>query len=77
VVSWRTAPPARQVQFSVVSTERRAFRDIGTIGSACGRGRSRFRIALHPRRPGLVRRLLLSAGDREGGQNRQVRLRLR
>jgi hypothetical protein len=76
LVSWHTAFPARQVRFVVVPTARKAFSDLGAYAFVNGRGRTRFRVRLRPKRPDAVRRLVLSASDRENRHGRSVRLRV-
>ncbi|HEX5621072.1 MAG TPA: hypothetical protein VFX51_21795 [Solirubrobacteraceae bacterium] len=60
VVTWRTAFAARRTYFAVLGQRTRkleqdAITDLGSVGSAPGGGRTRFRVRLQPERPETVR----------------------
>ena len=67
VVTWRTAFPARRVNFDVTRS-----RDLNAPRSVQGRGRTRFKLTLRPSRPGTVRRIVIEATDYEGEHSRKV-----
>jgi hypothetical protein len=78
VVSWRTAGPARRMQFAAFGQRTRKLRTIETSAAdlVAGRGRTRFTARLHPDRPARVRWVTVHAAsrDRQGARSVTVRV---
>jgi hypothetical protein len=66
VVAWRTATPARRTYF-VVQPLNVHRRDLGTLETVKGRGRSRFRVRVTLPRPEGIPRIVVAARSIDGG----------
>jgi hypothetical protein len=71
VVTWHTASAARRVYFLVYAQHGRrltsaSFRDRKAIRLVRGRGRTRFRVRLHPQHPDRIRFVRIDASSIDG-----------
>ena len=79
IVAWRTRRPARRVWFLVAALRARRGEPVDdqALEYVNGRGRTRFRVVLRPRRPGAVRWVNVAGYSIDGSATRTNRVRVR
>ncbi len=79
IVAWRTRRPARRVWFLVAALRARRGEPVDeqALEYLNGRGRTRFRVVLRPRRPGAVRWVNVAGYSIDGSATRTNRVRVR